>query len=155
MIYIINQEIEFNEEPVTISFFKDITFGILYEQIMAQDELQKIITNNLDQKIGQKLKKISENVIDLSRDKSLQKFEQDYPNPVGISKQLDIMGILSRMMLYSIGDVKDWQALKQGRFANNKHAFNLDEALNEINDIVNFHLKSHNKTITLILEAHF
>ena len=39
LVYIINQEIEFNEEPVTITFFKDITFGILYEQMMAQDDL--------------------------------------------------------------------------------------------------------------------
>ena len=69
LVYIINQEIEFNEEPVTITFFKDITFGILYEQMMAQDDLQKIITNNLDQKIGSKLKKISDNVIKLSIDK--------------------------------------------------------------------------------------
>jgi len=31
LVYIVNQQIEFNEEPVTITFFKDITFGILYE----------------------------------------------------------------------------------------------------------------------------
>jgi len=31
LIYIINQSIEINEESVTITFFKDITFGILYE----------------------------------------------------------------------------------------------------------------------------
>ena len=35
LISIINQEIEFNEEPVTVTFVKDITFGILYEQAMA------------------------------------------------------------------------------------------------------------------------
>ena len=35
LVYIINQEIEFNEEPVTITFFKDITFSVLYEQIKA------------------------------------------------------------------------------------------------------------------------
>jgi len=35
LVYIINQEIELNEEVVTITFFKDITFGILYEQLTA------------------------------------------------------------------------------------------------------------------------
>ena len=72
-----------------------------------------------------------------------------------MSKKLDIMGLVSKMMLYSIGDVKDWQALKHGRFAKNKHAFNLDDALDEINDIVNFHLKSNNKTIKFIFERNF
>jgi len=54
---------------VTITFFKDITFGILYEQIMAQDELQNIISSNLDKKIGSKLKKIDACVETMSRDK--------------------------------------------------------------------------------------
>ena len=31
LIYIVNQQINFNEEAVTITFFKDITFGVLYE----------------------------------------------------------------------------------------------------------------------------
>jgi hypothetical protein len=45
-------QLEFNEEPVTITFFKDITFGILYEQVMGQGELSHIISNSLDRKIG-------------------------------------------------------------------------------------------------------
>ena len=31
LIYIVNKELEFDEESVTVTFFKDITFGILYE----------------------------------------------------------------------------------------------------------------------------
>ena len=31
LIYIVNQPLNFNEEAVTITFFKDITFGVLYE----------------------------------------------------------------------------------------------------------------------------
>ena len=59
------------------------------------------------------------------------------------------------MMLHSIGDVKDWQALKQGQFASNKHPFNMEEALDEIKSIVNFHLRSHNKSITFIFDPNF
>jgi len=66
-----------------------------------------------------------------------------------------MMGILSEMMLYSIGDMKDWQALNQGNFANNMHPFNLDEALTQIKTIVNFHLKSHIKSITFIFDPNF
>ena len=69
LIYIVNQPLNFNEEAVTITFFKDITFGVLYEQIKAQDELQSVITNNLDKKIGNKLKKISQNVDNMMKDK--------------------------------------------------------------------------------------
>jgi hypothetical protein len=39
LVYIINQEAIFNDEKVTITFFKDITFGVLYEQIKAREKL--------------------------------------------------------------------------------------------------------------------
>ena len=74
---------------------------------MAQDELQSIITNNLDKKIGNKLGKISVNVQTLMHDKNLKKFEEDYPNTNNIRKQLDSLKILSNTMLLSIQDVKD------------------------------------------------
>ena len=84
LVYIVNQEIEFNEQPVTITFFKDITFCVLYEQIKAQDELQGVITNNLDKKIGQKLKMISGNVKKLMGEQQLIDFEKTYTNTIGI-----------------------------------------------------------------------
>ena len=31
LIYIVTQEVIFNEEISTITYFKDITFGVLYE----------------------------------------------------------------------------------------------------------------------------
>ena len=39
LIYIITQEVIFNEELSTITYFKDITFGVLYEQVKAQQSL--------------------------------------------------------------------------------------------------------------------
>ena len=33
LIYIVTQEVLFNDEISTITYFKDITFGVLYEQI--------------------------------------------------------------------------------------------------------------------------
>jgi hypothetical protein len=35
LIYIESQEVLFNGEISTVTYFKDITFGILYEQIKA------------------------------------------------------------------------------------------------------------------------
>ena len=35
LVYIVSQDILFNDELSTITYFKDITFGVLYEQIKA------------------------------------------------------------------------------------------------------------------------
>ena len=35
LIYIVTQDVIFNEEISTITYFKDITFGVLYEQVKA------------------------------------------------------------------------------------------------------------------------
>ena len=36
LFYIMSQDILFNDELSTITYFKDITFGLLYEQIKAK-----------------------------------------------------------------------------------------------------------------------
>ena len=47
LFYITSQDILFNDELSTITYFKDITFGVLFEQIKAQQQLQNMITNTL------------------------------------------------------------------------------------------------------------
>lgn len=47
LVYIVTQQIVFNDELSTITYFKDITFGVLYEQIKAQQQLQRIIQNTI------------------------------------------------------------------------------------------------------------
>jgi hypothetical protein len=32
-----------NDEEYTLTFFKDITFGVLYEQMKAQEELKNMV----------------------------------------------------------------------------------------------------------------
>ena len=39
LIYIVTQEVIFDDEISTITYFKDITFGVLYEQIKVQTQL--------------------------------------------------------------------------------------------------------------------
>ena len=39
LIYLVNQEILFDEELSTITYFRDITFGVLYEQIKAEQQV--------------------------------------------------------------------------------------------------------------------
>ena len=47
LIYIVTQEVLFNEEISTITYFKDITFGVLYEQVKAQRSLETAISRAL------------------------------------------------------------------------------------------------------------
>jgi hypothetical protein len=51
LIYIVTQDVLFDEEISTITYFKDITFGVLYEQMKAKQYLQSIISNTLQQKL--------------------------------------------------------------------------------------------------------
>jgi hypothetical protein len=37
LVYVENQEVLFNEEISTVTYFKDITFGVLYERIKAEN----------------------------------------------------------------------------------------------------------------------
>ena len=48
----------FNGEISTVTYFKDITFGILYEQIKAQNQLQTMLTSTFKHKIGTPLNTI-------------------------------------------------------------------------------------------------
>jgi len=42
----------FNQESHTIVFVKDITFGVLYEQICAKDKFNGMIYNTCQQRMG-------------------------------------------------------------------------------------------------------
>ena len=52
LIYILRQTAFINDEEYTLTFFKDITFGVLYEQVKAQEELKNMIHSTLQQKIS-------------------------------------------------------------------------------------------------------
>lgn len=47
-----------NGQEHTLTFLKDITFGVLYDQIKSQDELKSMINNTLQTKIGVPIKAV-------------------------------------------------------------------------------------------------
>ena len=51
LIYVIKQEVSINEEAHIMTLFKDITFGVLYEQIKAKEQLQNMIDDAVYQNI--------------------------------------------------------------------------------------------------------
>ena len=55
LVQVISQHVLFNEEIAQVCYFKDITFGVLQDQIQAQERIQKLISSSLHHKIGQPL----------------------------------------------------------------------------------------------------
>ena len=58
LIYILSKVVFLNDEAHTLTFIKDITFGVLYEQIKAQQELRSTVNTTLRKKIGTPLQTI-------------------------------------------------------------------------------------------------
>jgi hypothetical protein len=52
LIYILTQTAFINDEEYTLTYFKDITFGVLYEQIKAKEDLRNMINATLQQNIS-------------------------------------------------------------------------------------------------------
>jgi hypothetical protein len=74
LIYVINQEVIFNEEIAMISFFKDITFGVLYEQVKAQQQLQNAISSAIQSKMGKPLNSIVNHCKQLELSEEMKQF---------------------------------------------------------------------------------
>ena len=47
LITIVNKQMMINGQRHTLTFLKDITFGVLYDQIKSQEELKNMINNTL------------------------------------------------------------------------------------------------------------
>lgn len=47
LVYVVTQEVLYNDEPSTITYFRDITFGILFEQMTTKMEMQAKISKIL------------------------------------------------------------------------------------------------------------
>jgi hypothetical protein len=74
LIYVINQEVIFNEEISMITFFKDITFGVLYEQVKAQQQLQNAISSAIQSKMGKPLNNIVNHCKQLELSNQMKQF---------------------------------------------------------------------------------
>jgi len=52
LIHIVTQDALYNDEACTITYFKDITFGILYDQMTARMKMQSRVQRNLQEKVA-------------------------------------------------------------------------------------------------------
>ena len=52
LVNIVIKDIMINDKPEKILFFRDVTYGVLYEQIKASQKLSNIINETMNMKIG-------------------------------------------------------------------------------------------------------
>ena len=113
LVYIVQQEILFNDEVSTITYFKDITFGVLYEQIKAKQQLQNMITNTLQEKIGEPLYSVIKHCKAIEEDPIINEEDDLFREfMVKIRSTRKLASIIS----FKLKDMKDWQLLNQGKF---------------------------------------
>ena len=79
-----------NGQLFTVTFFKDITFGVLFEQIKAKEHLKKLINVTLKQKIQMPLWTIINACQGMVDSDELKRFELARGNKK-ISSQMNLM----------------------------------------------------------------
>ena len=79
-----------NGQMFTVTFFKDITFGVLFEQIKAKEHLKKMINMTLKQKIQMPLWTIINACQSMVNSDELKRFEVARGNKK-ISSQMNLM----------------------------------------------------------------
>lgn len=55
LVHIICQEVSVNDKPFKILYIKDVTFGVLYEQVKASEQLKNLINTLINNRIGEPL----------------------------------------------------------------------------------------------------
>ena len=138
LISIVNKQLMINGEKHTLTFFKDITFGVLYDQIKSQEELKNMINNTLQTKIGVPIRAVVQSCVHLQESEELVELEKSMNG----EKQSNLRDHMERMMvqcksvIYRLNDMQDWQLIIKGQFRRKNISFKLNEITNEINSIM-------------------
>jgi hypothetical protein len=77
-----------NDKPEKIIFFKDVTFGVLYEQIKASQKLSNIINETMNQKIGVPLTALVMTCEEIQKKSSSKELDQIHNSTTNLSKDI-------------------------------------------------------------------
>ena len=124
----------FNDEIATMTYFKDITFGVLYEQVKAQQQLQSAISQTLQSKMGVPLKNIVTNCRELENSEQLETFENTNGNV--FRQMIQNVRMASNLVVFHLRDMHDWNLLKTNNFRNVSTKFSLLESLSEVYEMM-------------------
>ena len=99
LISIFKKKIKYDGEDAYIVYFKDVTFGVLYEQIKAQKSFQEIINATISHEMRNPLNSIISNCTLLEQDPNLQD---------KASKRLNVIKISCNLLTSFLHDLIDW-----------------------------------------------
>ena len=121
-----------NDQKHILTFFKDVTFGVLYEQIKAQEDFKDSIVATMQQKFRKPLHAVLQCCRQLVSSPSLQKFERNKLKSQALTTQLLSMAYECKSVIFKTNDMQDFQSLQQGSYRLRNIGFNLQQKLTEI-----------------------
>ena len=136
LIYIVNQQVKINDLQQTLTFFKDITFGVLYEQIKAKEQLKNMLDNTLQTKIGNPLNSAVKTCQNVLQSPQLIEFERNYMGQDPLRKQLDKVVTQCKSVQYRLYDMRDLHALSKGIFVTKNIGFDLHLTIQRIKSMM-------------------
>lgn len=110
----------------TLTFLKDVTFGVLYEQIKAQDQLKRMINKTLQQKIQMPLQTIARTCETVVATDELKEFELMIGNSK-LSCQMDQMFLHCKLVMLRLDDMQDIVLMIDGKFRKRSNFFEFDK----------------------------
>ena len=132
LVYLESLRQDINGEEHFLTFFKDITFGILYEQIKLQENLRNVINNTIQKKVTAPMETVIKSCVHFKQSRELKLFEQYQVKNNNLGDQLNNVIIQSKQMISRLNDMQDWDLLLTGQFKKRKKSFNLQHKLKEI-----------------------
>ena len=126
---IIKKAIKYDGEDAFIVYFKDVTFGVLYEQIKAQKSFQEIINATISHEMRNPINSIISNCSLLENDPSLSEKAKSRLKTVNVSCNL---------LTSFLHDLIDWTQIKLGKFNQKITQFDLKEMFEDIIKMMKF-----------------
>ena len=138
-----------------MAYFKDVTFGVLYEQIKGKELLQNMIDSTLYNKLSRPLEIVVDMCQNFERSSELIKFEQslNLHQDQLLSTKLCSIIYQSQLMIFRLKDMRDWSLLNRCAFNKNIVKF---EMYHTLLDVKNLAIKmAKPKNITIHFDTYF
>jgi signal transduction histidine kinase len=126
---IFKKRIKYDGEDAFIVYFKDVTFGVLYEQIKAQKSFQEIINATISHEMRNPLNSIISNCSLLESDPSLTE---------KVKKRLNTMKISCNLLTSFLHDLIDWTQIKLDKFNKKTEHFNIRQTFEDVIKMMRF-----------------
>lgn len=152
MIHIVKQVMSINDTNFVATFFKDITFGVLYEQLRAQEKFKNVMTKTLQYKLWTPIQNVILTCQDLQKSGKLEQFEAN-DETKELSLKIRSTIIQSKSALYKLEDIRDWIDIYDDKFKVKNLKFDVCKTIKTIIDVMNFRVES--QQINLEFEARF